>query len=213
MGDRMTSLAPNLTALIGQQVGARLISHAGSLTGLAKAPASTVQILGAEKALFRALRTRTNTPKYGLIYNSSFIGRAATKNKGRISRFLANKASMAARIDCFSDAPTDGYGTAFKVQVEERLHYLSTGEVPRRNLDVVAEVSAELPRSAPSPKPPAAADKEERRKKSKRDSKDRKDKKDRKKDKSKKDKKRKRAHDAGQQKREKKRKRSKQEDA
>jgi nucleolar protein 56 len=67
----------------GEQVGARLISHAGSLTSLAKYPASTVQILGAEKALFRALKTKGNTPKYGLIFHSSFIGRAAPKNKGQ----------------------------------------------------------------------------------------------------------------------------------
>ena len=84
------------------QVGARLISHAGSLTNLAKFPASTVQILGAEKALFRALKTRGNTPKYGLIYHSSFIGKAKSKDKGRVSRYLANKCSIATRLDCFS---------------------------------------------------------------------------------------------------------------
>jgi nucleolar protein 56 len=83
---KMGLVAPNLATLIGEQVGARLISHAGSLTNLAKYPASTVQILGAEKALFRALKTKSNTPKYGLIFHSSFIGRAGTKNKGRISR-------------------------------------------------------------------------------------------------------------------------------
>lgn len=69
----------------------------GSLTNLAKYPASTVQILGAEKALFRALKTKGNTPKYGLIFHSSFIGRAKQKNKGRISRYLANKCSIASR--------------------------------------------------------------------------------------------------------------------
>ena len=90
---KMAIVAPNLAALIGEVVGARLISHAGSLTSLSKYPASTVQILGAEKALFRALKTKGNTPKYGLIYHSSFIGRAGQKNKGRISRFLANKVS------------------------------------------------------------------------------------------------------------------------
>merc|ERR1711970_420805 len=71
---KMSNVAPNLSALIGEVVGARLISHAGSLTNLAKCPASTVQILGAEKALFRALKTKGNTPKYGLIFHSSFIG-------------------------------------------------------------------------------------------------------------------------------------------
>merc|ERR1712018_1063421 len=78
---KMGNVAPNLAALIGDVVGARLISHAGSLTNLAKYPASTVQILGAEKALFRALKKKGNTPKYGLIFHSSFIERAAAKNK------------------------------------------------------------------------------------------------------------------------------------
>lgn len=103
LSDKMGVVAPNLASLIGDTVGARLISHAGSLTNLSKYPASTVQILGAEKALFRALKTKGNTPKYGLIYHSTFIGRAGTKNKGRISRFLANKCSIASRIDCFSE--------------------------------------------------------------------------------------------------------------
>merc|ERR1712077_122015 len=79
--DKMSSVAPNLATLIGDTVGARLISHAGSLTNLAKYPASTVQILGAEKALFRALKTKGNTPKYGLIFHSSFIGRAGARTK------------------------------------------------------------------------------------------------------------------------------------
>ena len=103
-------MAPNLGALIGDIVGARLISHAGSLPNLAKYPASTVQILGAEKALFRALKTKGNTPKYGLIFHSSFIGKAHARNKGRISRYLANKCSIASRIDCFSDFQTNACG-------------------------------------------------------------------------------------------------------
>ena len=99
---KMHIVAPNLSALIGETVGARLIARAGSLTNLSKYPASTVQILGAEKALFRALKTRGKTPKYGLIYHSTFIGRAGNTNKGKISRYLANKCSIASRIDCFS---------------------------------------------------------------------------------------------------------------
>merc|ERR1719361_3297587 len=112
----MAVVAPNLSALIGDTVAARLISKAGSLTNLAKAPASTVQILGAEKALFRALKTKGNTPKYGLLYHSTFIGRAGAKNKGRISQFLANKCSIATRIDCFSDFCTATYGEHMKQQ-------------------------------------------------------------------------------------------------
>lgn len=141
---KMDVVAPNLRALVGELVGARLIAHAGSLTNLAKYPASTVQILGAEKALFRALKTKGNTPKYGLIFHSTFIGRAAAKNKGRISRYLANKCSLASRIDCFSGEATDIYGEKMKEQVEERLLFLSDGTTPRRNLDVMQEAAAEV---------------------------------------------------------------------
>ncbi|BFF90493.1 nucleolar protein 56 [Drosophila madeirensis] len=137
--NKMNLVAPNLQSLIGDQVGARLISHAGSLTNLAKYPASTVQILGAEKALFRALKTRSNTPKYGLIYHSSFIGRAGLKNKGRISRFLANKCSIASRIDCFLDQPTSVFGESLKQQVEDRLKFYESGDVPRKNIEVMKE--------------------------------------------------------------------------
>merc|ERR1711904_378996 len=136
---KMDFVAPNLCALIGEIIGARLISHAGSLMNLAKYPASTVQILGAEKALFRALKTKGNTPKYGLIFHSSFIGRAAQKNKGRISRYLANKCSMASRIDCFSDVATTVFGEKMRDQVEERLTFLTEGTTPRKNLEVMQE--------------------------------------------------------------------------
>lgn len=114
------------------------------MTNLAKAPASTVQILGAEKALFRALKTKGNTPKYGLIYHSTFIGRADAKNKGRISRYLANKCSIATRIDSFSDEPTRLYGEKLREQVEERLKFYETGAAPRRNVDVMEEVAKSL---------------------------------------------------------------------
>lgn len=130
---KMGIVAPNLGVLIGEMVGARLISHAGSLTNLSKYPASTVQILGAEKALFRALKTKGNTPKYGLIYHASAIGRASQKNKGRISRFLANKCSIASRIDNFSEAPTTRFGEALKAQVEERLNFYDSGAAPTKN--------------------------------------------------------------------------------
>ncbi|KAI4119990.1 MAG: hypothetical protein LQ345_000249 [Seirophora villosa] len=150
---KMSIVAPNLATLIGEIVGARLISHAGSLTNLSKYPASTVQILGAEKALFRALKTKGNTPKYGLIYHSSFIGRAGQKNKGRISRFLANKCSIASRIDNFSETPTTRFGDALKKQVEERLAFYDSGEAPTKNEvamrkamdNVLADINVEDP--------------------------------------------------------------------
>ncbi|KAL7645454.1 UNVERIFIED_CONTAM: hypothetical protein RMT77_003840 [Armadillidium vulgare] len=136
---KMNAVAPNLSTLIGEVVGARLISHAGSLTNLAKCAASTVQILGAEKALFRALKTKGKTPKYGLIYHSAFIGKAAAANKGRISRYVANKCSIASRIDCFAEVQTTVFGEKLKTQVEDRLKFYEVGELPRTNLDVMAE--------------------------------------------------------------------------
>eukprot|EP01126_Amoeba_proteus_P002604 TRINITY_DN10811_c0_g1_i4.p1 TRINITY_DN10811_c0_g1~~TRINITY_DN10811_c0_g1_i4.p1 ORF type:complete len:524 (-),score=122.49 TRINITY_DN10811_c0_g1_i4:117-1688(-) len=137
---KMAYVAPNLCALIGETVGARLINHAGSLTTLAKYPASTIQILGAEKALFRALKTRSNTPKYGLIFNSSYIGRAKTKDKGRISRYLANKCSIASRIDAFSDKPSNQFGISLAQQMEDRLKFYELGVVPAKNIDVMRDV-------------------------------------------------------------------------
>ncbi|XP_043704359.1 nucleolar protein 56-like [Telopea speciosissima] len=134
---KMNDIAPNLAALIGEVVGARLISHAGSLTNLAKCPSSTLQILGAEKALFRALKTRGNTPKYGLIFHSSFIGRASAKNKGRMARYLANKCSIASRIDCFSETSTTVFGEKLRGQVEERLDFYDKGVAPCKNIDVM----------------------------------------------------------------------------
>src|ERR1700744_5853692 len=111
---------------------------------LAKYPASTVQILGAEKALFRALKTKGNTPKYGLIFHSTFIGRAGPKNKGRISRYLANKCSIASRIDSFSDVPTSVYGAKLREQVEGRLEFYKTGQAPKKNIDVMTEATKEV---------------------------------------------------------------------
>ena len=141
---KMAVVAPNLAKLIGEVIGARLISHAGSLTSLAKYPASTVQILGAEKALFRALKTKGNTPKYGLLYHSSFIGRASQKNKGRISRFLANKCSIASRIDGFSETPSTVFGETMKNQVEERLAFYATGAPPTKNAVAMVRMSMGL---------------------------------------------------------------------
>ena len=72
----MEKVAPNLTSLLGESIGAKLLTHAGGLNSLSKLPSSTIQILGAEKALFRAIKKRTDTPKYGLLFNSTYITKA-----------------------------------------------------------------------------------------------------------------------------------------
>jgi nucleolar protein 58 len=106
----MNAIAPNLTILVGELVGARLIAHAGSLINLAKHPASTIQILGAEKALFRALKAKKATPKYGLIYHASLIGQTPLKKRGKVSRVLANKAALSCRVDALGDETTKKIG-------------------------------------------------------------------------------------------------------
>ncbi|KAF8075835.1 hypothetical protein FPV67DRAFT_1469444 [Lyophyllum atratum] len=118
--NRMNAIAPNLTALVGELVGARLISHAGSLLSLAKHPASTVQILGAEKALFRALKTKHDTPKYGLIYHASLIGQAPPKLKGKMARMVATKAALSIRVDALTDSDGKSEPSAPSIGIENR---------------------------------------------------------------------------------------------
>ncbi|KAM6945541.1 nucleolar protein 58 [Aplochiton taeniatus] len=129
--NRMTAIAPNLTIMVGELVGARLISHAGSLLNLAKHPASTVQILGAEKALFRALKTRKDTPKYGLIYHASLVGQSTAKNKGKISRMLAAKASLAIRYDALGEDTNSEMGIENRAKLEARLRHLEDKGIRR----------------------------------------------------------------------------------
>ncbi|KAF9819836.1 hypothetical protein SFRURICE_004190 [Spodoptera frugiperda] len=128
---RMMAMAPNLTVLIGEHIGARLIAHAGSLMNLAKHPASTVQIFGAEKALFRALKTKKDTPKYGLIYHAQLVGQCSTKNKGKMSRMLAAKAALATRVDAFGEDVSFELGAEHKVKLENRLRLLEEGNLRR----------------------------------------------------------------------------------
>jgi len=85
------------------------------------------------------------TPKYGLIFNSTFIGRAGVQNRGKISRYLANKCAIAARIDSFSEGEsTNKYGLKLREQMEDRIKFLSSGVKPIKNRDAMAEVIEEL---------------------------------------------------------------------
>ncbi|HDI47082.1 MAG TPA: C/D box methylation guide ribonucleoprotein complex aNOP56 subunit [Candidatus Methanomethylia archaeon] len=98
----MEEIAPNIRALVGPTLGARLIALAGGLENLAKKPASTIQVLGAEKALFRALRTGGKPPKHGVIFQYPEIHRSPRWQRGKIARALAAKLSIAARVDAFT---------------------------------------------------------------------------------------------------------------
>jgi nucleolar protein 56 len=98
----MAQVAPNLRAVIGGSIGARLISLAGGLEDLSKLPASTIQVLGAEKALFRALRTKAKPPKHGVIYQYPDIRGSPKWQRGKIARAIAGKIAIAARVDAMS---------------------------------------------------------------------------------------------------------------
>ena len=97
----MQEVALNLRGLIGPILGARLISLAGSIEKLARFPSSTIQVLGAEKALFRALKTGARPPKHGVIFQHTLIHSAPWWQRGKIARVLAGKIAIAARIDMY----------------------------------------------------------------------------------------------------------------
>ncbi|OBZ68848.1 Nucleolar protein 56 [Grifola frondosa] len=128
LSEKMNDVAPSLTALLGERI---VPCEHGADSG------------SRESAVPRA-KDEGNTPKYGLIYHSSFIGRAGPKYKGRISRFLANKCSIASRIDCYSEKPTALFGEALRQQVEERLNFFETGAAPSKNADAIRGVLEKL---------------------------------------------------------------------
>ncbi|MFX1509725.1 MAG: NOP5/NOP56 family protein [Promethearchaeota archaeon] len=102
LDDSMLTVAPNLRGLIGPVIGARLIGLAGGIERLARFPASTVQVLGAEQALFRALKTGAKPPKHGVIFQHTLVHSAPWWQRGKIARILAGKIAIAARIDLYS---------------------------------------------------------------------------------------------------------------
>lgn len=134
VSEMMKELAPNITELVGPLVGARLVSLAGSLKELARKPSSTVQIFGAEKALFRSLKTGADPPKHGVIFQVAEIHSAPYWQRGKIARALAGKLSIAARIDAYSDR---NIGASLREQFVTR----------------VKEIQTQNP-IAPPPKPP-----------------------------------------------------------
>jgi nucleolar protein 56 len=102
LDNSMREVAPNVRGLIGPVVGARLIALAGSIEKLARLPASTIQVLGAERALFRSLKTGARPPKHGVIFQHTSVHSAPWWQRGKIARILAGKIAIAARIDEYS---------------------------------------------------------------------------------------------------------------
>jgi nucleolar protein 56 len=115
-------ITPNLNQIIGEHLVAKLISKAGSLKNLTRFPASTIQILGSEKALFKALKNKIKTPKYGILFSSNLMRRIDKNFQAKFSRYLANKCSLALRIDYFSNYSSDLYGRKLKDRLTKKIY-------------------------------------------------------------------------------------------
>ena len=114
----MEEVAPNIKSLAGSLLGARLIAITGGLINLAKMPASTIQVLGAEKALFRSLKTGSRPPKHGVIFQHNLIHEAKRWQRGKVARALAGKLAIAARTDAFSGKYA---GDSLKMGLDKRI--------------------------------------------------------------------------------------------
>ncbi|MGC9346356.1 MAG: C/D box methylation guide ribonucleoprotein complex aNOP56 subunit [Candidatus Bathyarchaeales archaeon] len=130
----MEEVAPNIKALTGSLLGAHLIALAGGLTNLAKMPASTIQVLGAEKALFRSLKTGARPPKHGIIFQHAFLHEARKWQRGKIARALAGKLAIAARTDAFGSRYI---GEELKANLDKRIEevhekYVQPPQIPTR---------------------------------------------------------------------------------
>ena len=115
---RMGEIAPNLKDLAGASLGAKLIAHVGGVEKLSKMPSGTVQVLGAEKALFRHLKTGERPPKHGLIFQHPSVWGAKWWLRGKIARTLALKISLAVRKDVYSGDYDPQIVEGFKNRVE-----------------------------------------------------------------------------------------------
>ncbi|MBM4241249.1 MAG: ATP-binding protein [Euryarchaeota archaeon] len=117
--NKMNYIAPNLSELVGPSLGAKLIAHIGSIGKLSKLPSSTIQIMGAEKALFRHKKTGERPPKHGLIYQHPEVRGAKWWIRGKVARALASKISLAVRKDVFSGEFDDSIKESFQKKIEE----------------------------------------------------------------------------------------------
>jgi nucleolar protein 56 len=106
VGASAQRLAPNLSLLAGPILAARLISRAGGLKRLAEMPSSSIQIMGAEKALFKHLKGQAASPKHGIIYRHPAVNAAPKRLRGRVARALAGKLAIASRLDYFGAGPS-----------------------------------------------------------------------------------------------------------
>lgn len=116
---QMNKIAPNISAILGPSVGARILARAGSLKRLSSMPASTIQVLGAEKALFRSLKTGAQPPKHGLLFQHALVHAAPRWQRGKIARAIAAKAAIAARVDVYGVGRNDTLLEKLNIRVDE----------------------------------------------------------------------------------------------
>ena len=116
---QMIAIAPNISGILGTSVGARILARAGSLKRLASMPASTIQVLGAEKALFRSLKTGAQPPKHGLLFQHTLVHAAPRWQRGKIARAVAAKAALAARVDVYGAGRNEMLFEKLNVRVAE----------------------------------------------------------------------------------------------
>lgn len=141
---RMLAVAPNFTRIVGSIVGVRLLAKAGSLLNLAKLPASTLQILGSERALFRAKKMRSKqTPKYGFIYHAALVGKASATNRGKMARVVATNASLAARVDALSESSNTSFAKGKLEKINASLRFYEGDKQARSNRKSIASQKME----------------------------------------------------------------------
>jgi len=116
---QMLAIAPNISGILGTSVGARILARAGSLKRLSSMPASTIQVLGAEKALFRSLKTGAQPPKHGLLFQHTLVHAAPRWQRGKIARAIAAKAALAARVDVYGAGRNEMLFEKLNIRVAE----------------------------------------------------------------------------------------------
>lgn len=119
LNENMPKIAPNLTNIAGHALGARLLSIAGSLERLASMPSSTIQVIGANNALFKHLKGKAPSPKHGVIFRHPLVNTAPKRLRGKIARALASKISLAARYDCYSGELKEDLLEKLKTKIED----------------------------------------------------------------------------------------------
>lgn len=124
LDETMKEIASNLNSIVGPVIGAKLIAARGSLKNLAKTPTSTIQVLGAEKALFRHMKGKGKPPKYGILHSHPEIATAKKDIKGKVARAIASKITMAVKTDYYLGK----YKPEYKKELEKRIKEIKGGK-------------------------------------------------------------------------------------